>query len=266
MAGADFAACGRCWWCRRGHHWECGERRFFGTGTLFGPALPGAQAQLVRVPHADITLRAVPAGVPLDAAVLLGDTLATGFAAVQRATLRPGDTVVILGGGPVGQLTSLIAQACGAGVVIVVEPVEQRRALAGAEGAFTAEPDRAREVVDRATDDRGADAVIDAVGGARGLDAALGLVRRAGTVVSVGVQTDAAWPMPVARAFTDELNLRFAVGDVMRDGDQLIALLRSGAVDPAALAPEIVPLDQVPDAYRRMADRRTLKALITIED
>jgi threonine dehydrogenase-like Zn-dependent dehydrogenase len=66
----------------------------------------------------------------------------------------------------------------------------------------------------------------------------------------------------VARAFTDELALRFAVGDLMRDGDALAGLVRSGAVDPTVVASETVALADVPDAYRRMADRRTLKSLI----
>jgi alcohol dehydrogenase len=185
VVGADFTACGQCWWCRRGDHWECGRRQFFGTGAAFGPPLAGAQAELVRVPFADTVLRGVPPDVPLDAAVFLGDTLATGYAAVQRADLRPGDTLVVLGGGPVGQLAALAAQASGAGVVVLVEPVAQRRELAA--GAIGADPDGARAVVDRVTDGRGADAVIDAVGGVRGLEAAFDLVRRRGAVVSVGV-------------------------------------------------------------------------------
>lgn len=262
--GADYAACGRCWWCRRGDHWECERRRFFGTGTAFGPELPGAQAELVRVPFADTTLRAVPEGVPSEAAVFLGDTLATGYAAIDRARITPGDTVAILGGGPVGQLTSLAAQAVGAGVVVLVEPVAARRAVAAQQGAVTAEPETARSALDRITDGRGADVVVDAVGGGQALDTACALTRRRGTVISVGVHRDLGWSLPVARAFGDELTLRFVVGDAMRDGDALIALVRSGAIDPSVVATDTVGLDQAPDAYRRMADRRTLKALIAV--
>lgn len=262
VAGADFTACGRCWWCRRGDHWECGERRFFGTGTAFGPALAGAQAELVRVPFADTVLRAVPPDVGLDTAVFLGDTLATGYAAVRRAAVEPGDAVAVLGGGPVGQLTALAAQACGAGVVVLVEPVAGRRRLAA--GAVAVAPEDARGVVDRVTDGRGADAVVDAVGGVRGLEAAFDLVRRRGTVVSVGLPGGPEWPLPVERAFAGELTLRFAVGDAMRDGDALLALVRAGVLDPAPLVSETVGLDDVPDAYRRMAERRTLKSLIAL--
>ncbi|WP_240757776.1 alcohol dehydrogenase catalytic domain-containing protein [Nakamurella flava] len=262
VAGADFSACGTCWWCRRGHHWECPERRFFGTGTTFGPALAGAQAELVRVPFADATLQAVPSGVSADRAVFLGDTLATGYAAVRRTGAQPGDTVAVLGGGPVGQLCSLVAQACGAGVVLLVEPVEARRALAAQEGAVAVEPDRARAVLDGLTDGRGADAVVDAVGGRVGLDMAFGLVRRAGTVVSVGVPASTEWAMPVERAFVDELTVGFAVGNYLRDGAPVGALVRSGLVDPLALGPLTVGLDEAPEAYRAMIDRRTLKTLI----
>ena len=177
VAGADYTACGRCWWCRRGDHWHCAERQFFGTGSAFGPALDGAQAERVRVPHADVVLRPVPPGVSLDAAVFLGDTLATGYAAVRRAGYLPGDTVAVVGGGPVGQLISLVAQACGAGAVVVVEPVEARRQLAKVNGALEADPAQARPLVDEITDGRGADAVIDAVGGPRGLETAFGLSR-----------------------------------------------------------------------------------------
>ncbi|GAA1386589.1 alcohol dehydrogenase family protein [Pseudonocardia kongjuensis] len=263
VVGADFTACGSCWWCRRGDHWECPQRRFFGTGTAFGPPLPGAQAELVRVPFADTVLRAVPDGISPDAAVFLGDTLATGYAAVRRADPLPGDTVAVLGGGPVGQLAALAAQACGAGTVLLVEPVAARRDLAGREGSVAVDPADAPRTARLLTDGRGADVVIDAVGGPHGLDAAFELVRRRGTVVSVGVHTG-DWSLPAGRAFADELSLRFAIGDLMRDGDQLLALVRSGAVDPAVVAEETVPLDGAPDAYRRMAQRRTLKSLIAL--
>ena len=263
VLGADFTACGTCWWCRRGDHWECAERQFFGTGSVFGPPLPGGQAELVRVPFADTVLRPVPADVSLDAAVFLGDTLATAHVAVQRAGLRPGDTVAVIGGGPVGQLTSLAAQACGAGVVILVEPVESRRHLATIEGALAAAPDDARALVEQNTDGRGADAVIDAIGGQTGLTMAFDLVRRRGTIVSAGVHTE-AWSLPAGRAFADELCLRFAIGDPMRHGDEIAGLVRSGAIDPTVVASETIGLDDAPGAYRRMAERRALKSLIRL--
>jgi alcohol dehydrogenase len=263
VAGADYTACGRCWWCRRGDHWQCSDRRFFGTGSVFGPPLAGAQAELVRVPHADTVLVGLPAGVDLDAAVLLGDTVATGYAALRRAVTEPGETVAILGGGPVGQVTSLVAQATGAGVVVVVEPVADRREVAAREGALVAGPDEARKVVDSVTEGRGADVVIDAVGGARGLTLALDLVRRRGRITSVGVPAESV-ELPATRAFTEELGLSFAIGDVMRDSAPLLALLRAGTLDPSAILTDEVTLDDAAEAYRRMSARLTLKSLIRL--
>ena len=263
VVGADYTACGHCRWCRHGDHWHCAERRFFGTGTSFGPPLSGAQAELVRVPHADTVLRGLPEEVSDDAAVFLGDTLVTGYAAVVRAGLRPGDTVAVVGGGPVGQLTSLAAQACGAGVVVLIEPVDVRRHLAAAEGALVAAPEQAFDLITGVTEGRGADIVVDAVGGTRGLDTAMTLVRRRGSVVSVGVHTE-DWALPAADAFAREICVQFVIGNLMRDADELVALVRAGTIDPTVVAGECVALDGAPEAYRRMSERRTLKSLISV--
>ncbi|WP_040831214.1 alcohol dehydrogenase catalytic domain-containing protein [Nocardia jiangxiensis] len=264
VSGADFTACGTCWWCRSAQHWQCTARKFFGTGTTFGPALAGAQAELVRVPFADTVLAPIPDDLTYDAALFFGDVLATGFAAFQRAATRPGDTVVVIGGGPVGQLASLCAQACGAGPVVLVEPVQQRRDIAEAHGAVTATPDTARSVVHALSDGHGADAVLEAVGGPVGLDTAFGLVRAGGTIVSVGVHAQPSYPLPVARAFTNELTVRFAVGDAMRDRDRLTGLVRSGAIDPTVIIDRRAPLEDAPAAYADMRERRSLKAVLDI--
>lgn len=264
IAGSDFVACGRCWWCRRGDHWECPDRAFFGTGTAFGPALAGAQAELLRVPHGDLVLQLLPDAVSDDVGVFLGDVLATGYAAISRADILPGDTVAVIGGGPVGQLTSLMAQARGAGPVVVVEPVESRRASASSLGALSVAPDDARALIDSLTNGRGADAVIDAVGGPIGLDSSFGLVRRRGTVVSIGVHHQEGWPLPVQRAFADELTLRFAIGDSMRDRDQFTALVTTGLLDPMPVVTRVVPFDDAVEAYADLLAQRALKIILAM--
>lgn len=264
VSGADFTACGQCWWCRGGHQWECADRQFFGTGEAFGPPLAGAQAELVRVPFADSVLAPVSSGVGWDAALFTGDILATGYAAVQQSRISPGDTVAVIGGGPVGQFASLCAQACSAGPVVLIEPVEARRVFAHEHGAVTATPESARSVLDALTDGRGADAVIEAVGGPRGLDTGLSLVRRCGTLVSVGVHPQPTYPLPVARAFTDELTISFAIGNAMRDRDRIDGLVRSGAIDPTVVIDYRTDLAGAPDAYAAMAERRVMKAVIDI--
>lgn len=264
VSGADFTACGHCWWCRSGNHWECADRQFFGTGAAFGPALAGTQAEMVRVPHADIVLAPIATGQSYDMALFNGDILATAYSSVQRAHFTPGATVVVVGGGPVGQLTSLVAQSCSAGPVVVVEPVDQRREFARAHGALVADPDTARAVVDSITDGRGADAVIDAVGGPRGLETAFALVRRRGTIVSVGVHQNPTWALPVARAFADELTLSFAIGDGIRDHDPVSALVAARVIDPTVLIDNRVSLLDAAAGYTAMAERRTLKTVIDV--
>ncbi|WP_088286413.1 alcohol dehydrogenase catalytic domain-containing protein [Kineosporia sp. A_224] len=262
VVAADFTACGLCWWCRRGDHWECHERRFMGTGTAFGPALAGCHAELVRVPHADVVLAPVPDEVPDDAAVFVGDALATAYAATRRARFLPGDVVAVLGGGPVGQLCAQVAQALGAGVVVLVEPLAARRNLAEACGVPAVEPAAAADAVRRLTDGRGADAVLDAVGGPALLDAALELLRPRGTLCSVGVPGDRSWSPSLARLFADEITLSFAVGDAMRDADALFGLLRGGQVDPLPLVTATVPLGDLPAAFGVAASRSGVKTLV----
>ncbi len=259
---SDFTACGDCWWCRRGHHWHCPRRQFFGTGTAFGPALPGGQAEYVRVPFADVTLAGLPDGIAPDAGLLIGDNLATGWVAMQRAGVRPGDTVAIVGGGPVGQLASLCAQVHGAGAVVVSDPVAGRRQLAATQGAITAEPDSLRGVIDGLTAGRGADAVIEAVGGARGLEAALGAVRGGGAVVSVSAHLEQQWAFPLARSFAAEVTIGFAVGDSIRVRDQLAGLVSTAVLDPTVVISGRRPMNDAAAGYREMSTLQGYKVVL----
>ena len=262
VLGSDFTACGACWWCRRGDHWECADRQFFGTGDTFGKALAGAQAEIVRVPKASTVLCPLPPGCPQERAIFVGDALATGFAAAERGEVAPGDTVVVLGGGAVGQMASLACQAIGAAVVVVVDLVADRRALAASQGALAATPDEVEPLVRRITAGRGADVAVDAVGGARVLDSALTLVRPRGTVVSVGAHFDASFALPVRRAFAEELTVRFAIGDAIRLRDRLLPLVATGVIDPSVVVSERVGIADVPAAYERFARHEATKILI----
>jgi alcohol dehydrogenase len=263
VMSSDFTACGACRWCDTGDHWHCGERAFFGTGTAFGPALSGAQAEYVRVPHADSTLGLMPPNCSLEAALLMGDNLATGWVAVERAATEAGDCVVVIGGGAVGQLTALSAQAAAAGVVVVVEPNAQRRAFAQAHGSLAAHPDEAEALVKRVTDQVGADVVIEAVGGNGPLDLAMKLARPRARVVSVGAHAAETWAFPVARAFREELTLSFAIGDAIRLRRRLLRLVAGGAFDPTVVIDARGSLEDAPALYRQLVEQRCLKAVVS---
>ncbi|MBN9176562.1 MAG: alcohol dehydrogenase catalytic domain-containing protein [Microbacterium sp.] len=264
VVACDYTACGLCWWCREGAHWHCPERRFFGTGEAFGQTLPGGQAEYVRVPFADTVLAEIPDGVSDRDAVFLGDLVPTGWAALERAGLRHGETVVITGGGPVGQVASLVAQATGAGPVIISEPDAGRRDVAAALGATAVSPGEAVGVVHEITSGRGADVVIDGVGGAHGLDAALSLVRSRGRICSVGVPHTDRWDAPVREAFVREVTLSFAVGDAIRDRDRFTPLVTAGLLTPSAVISGSAPLAGARDLYARAAAMTELKAVIEL--
>jgi alcohol dehydrogenase len=262
VVAGDFTSCGRCWWCRGGRHWHCADRQFFGTGTTFGPELPGGQSELVRVPFADTCLRQLPKEVLPVEALVLGDTLATGYAAARSLQGTPGDVVAVLGGGPVGQLAALSAQLIGAAHVVLVEPVSERRSLAATLGCVAAAPDVARSVVDELTDGRGADGVIDAVGAPVGLDAATALLRRAGTLISVGVPSSASYELSADVCFDREITIGFAIGNFLRDADSLIGLLSSGLIPTEDLLDTGYSLEGAAEAYAAMQERRTTKAVM----
>lgn len=263
VMASDFTACGACTWCDRRAHWHCAQRSFFGTGSSFGPALAGAQAELVRVPHADTTLGLLPAGCSLEAALLLGDNLATGWEAMERARLQAGECVVVIGGGAVGQLAALSAQACGAGVVIVIEINPKRRAFAHQQGSIAAHPDDAAALLKRLAGAAGADVVVDAVGGHAPLDLALQLAGPLGRVVSVGTHAAAQWSFPVARAFRDELSVSFAIGDSIRLRRRLLRVIAGGGLDPSVVIDARGSLDDATTLYKQLIAQGCLKAVIT---
>jgi threonine dehydrogenase-like Zn-dependent dehydrogenase len=263
VMSSDFTACGHCNWCDRGDHWHCADRAFFGTGTAFGPPLGGAQAEYVRVPHADSTLGVMPTTCSAEAALLIGDNLATGWVAVERAATESGDCVVVIGGGAVGQLTALSAQVAAAGIVVVVEPNEQRRTFAQAHGSLTVHPDQAEPLVRRVTDGVGADVVLEAVGGNGPMDLAMKLARPRARVVSVGAHVAETWGFPVARSFRDELTVSFAIGDGIRLRRRLLRLVMGGGLDPTVVIDARGSLADAPGFYRQLIAQTLMKAVFT---
>jgi threonine dehydrogenase-like Zn-dependent dehydrogenase len=174
----------------------------------------------------------------------------------------PGEIVAVIGGGAVGQLASLSAQAAGAGAVIIIEPSETRRSFARTNGSLAASPEEARALVARLTDGEGADVVVEAVGGTSGLTAAFDLVRKRGRIISVGAHAAESWPFPLARSFSNELTLGFAIGDSIRLRPRLLSLITTGALDPTVVVDCRIGFAAAPQAYADLRARRIMKAVI----
>ena len=263
VLGCFQTACGSCFFCMRSEYHKCDESRVFGHGATLG-SLQGAQAEQVLVPRANLTLRRVPDDMSDDAALFAGDVMGTGYHSVVSAGLRPGDTAVVLGLGPVGLCAVQAARACGAARVIGVDTVADRLAVArsfGAEAVHLTEEDP-RAAVKEASEGRGADVVVDAVGHPEALDMACRMARKAGTVSVVGVYAERC-EVHMGVVWIKALRLVTGHANVIAHVDPVLAMMESGRLDPTPLVSRHMKLEDAPQAYEAYANREALKIVMS---
>ena len=175
--------CYHCEFCLRGLHNVCANIQF-----LSNPHLPGFFRELVNLPVANFC--PIPAGMSLDEATL-AEPLAVALHSLHLASIRPGETVAVIGAGPIGLLTIAALRAVNAGQIWAVEPLAHRRELALGIGAHvTLEPEEAAGEIARATGHRGVDCAIDCAAGEHTTGQAVHLTRSAGRVVLTGIHTN----------------------------------------------------------------------------
>ena len=295
-------SCGHCWMCSRGLFAQCETTQntqqgkgasLFGYTSLYG-AVPGGQAERVRVPHADFGPVKLPEGGSDERFLYLSDILPTAWQGVEYADVPEGGSLVVLGLGPVGQLAVRSAKHRGIEHVLGVDLVPERLDAAAEAGAMTIDVravDDVAEAVRNLTEGRGADAVLEAVGmeahgnpiaervikgasrlpkplarkmietaGIDRLDAlltAFEAVRRGGTVSISGVYGGMADPLPMMTLFDKGLTLRMGQCHVKRWTDELlkIASQPDDVLGLETLATHRVPLDQAPEMYRTFRDK-----------
>lgn len=289
-------ACGSCFMCDRGLQTQCETTQvreqgmgapLFGYTKLYG-AVPGAQAEYLRVPQAHYGPVRVPEGPPDDRFLYLSDVLPTAWQAVAYADVPKGGTLAVLGLGPIGDMACRIALHRGAGRVIGVDLVPERLERARARGVEVLnveEVDDLGEAVRDRTDGRGADSVVDAVGmeahgspAGKALQALGGMlpqgrlaekaltragvdrlaafrqavdaVRRGGTVSLSGVYGGAADPLPMLTMFDKQVQLRMGQANVRRWVPDILPLLTDEDVlGVDDFATHHMPLAQAPQAY-----------------
>jgi 2-desacetyl-2-hydroxyethyl bacteriochlorophyllide A dehydrogenase len=263
VLGCFQTACGSCFFCMRGEYHKCDESRVFGHGATLG-SLQGAQAEQVLVPRANLTLRRVPEGMSDDSALFAGDVMGTGHHSVVAAGLKPGDTAVVLGLGPVGLCAVQAARACGAARVIGIDTVPERLAVARASGADAVHltEEDPRGAVKAATDGRGADVVVDAVGHPDALDMACRMARKAGTVSVVGVYAERC-EVHMGVVWIKALKMVTGHANVIAHVDSVLAMMASGLLDPTPLVSRHMKLEEAPDAYEAYANREALKIVMS---
>jgi threonine dehydrogenase-like Zn-dependent dehydrogenase len=291
-------SCGHCWMCDQQLYTQCETTQvrqentgaaLFGYSKLYG-AVPGGQAEYLRVPQAQFTHIKVPEGPPDERFVYLSDVLPTAWQAFAYADVPKNGSLAVLGLGPIGEMTCRIALQHGIEQVIGIDLVPERLARAGERGVQTLDlrehEDDLGDVVRDLTNGRGPDSVVDAVGleahgsptasalqkitgllpsmlaepllkqaGTDRLNAlytAIDLVRRGGTISLSGVYGGAADPIPMLQLFDKQVQLRMGQANVKRWVDEIMPLLSDD--DPLGVesfASHILPLDEAPDAYAK---------------
>jgi threonine dehydrogenase-like Zn-dependent dehydrogenase len=273
--------CGSCWFCARGLYSNCHNVNPNATavGGIYGYShttggYDGGQSEFVRVPFADVGPVTIPDWMHDEDAVLLTDAAATGYFGAQLGEIDEGDTVVVLGAGPVGLVAAQSAWLMGAGRVIVVDHLQERlekaRTMAFAETLDYDEYDDVVVELKKQTDYLGADVVIEAVGAeadgnlaqqitgpklklqggsATALNWAIDGVRKGGNVSVVG----AYGPIPNAVKFGDALNkgltLRMNQTPVKRQWPRMFEHVRNGFLTPRQMVTHRFTLEEIPEAY-----------------
>jgi 2-desacetyl-2-hydroxyethyl bacteriochlorophyllide A dehydrogenase len=257
-------SCGSCYNCRRQRPGQCLGTRIFGLGIVFG-SLSGGQAEYVVVPNADLVMRKLTdegAGTDEDK-LFVGDIMATGYEAVRKV-MRPGDTVAIVGAGPVGLCAAMAANVLGAGQVAVVDKVPARLTEAeaiGAIGVNAAETDPAEAVQDL-TEWRGADVVIDAVGHPSALLSACSLVASGGALSIPGVYTEDAIELPFGELYLKGVTIHQGVANIINYMDETLALIAAGKLDPSRFISHRMPMSEAAEAYRMFEAREATKIVL----
>jgi len=262
VLGCFHVACATCGPCLRGDYHRCEQGRTFGHGSHLGD-LQGAQAEQLLVPRANLTLRRVPEGMSDEVALFAGDVMGTGYHAVAHAGMRSGDTVAVLGLGPVGLCAVQAALAGGATAVFAVDSVERRLAMAGELGAVPVHlGEQEPKKVVRAATGGGVDVVVDAVGDPGPLAMAVSLARDAGTVSGIGAYAGKG-EVPLGLAWLKGLTLRLGLANVIAHVDRVLALIEAGKLDPSPLVTHHMKLDEAPEAYEIYDNREALKIVLT---
>jgi len=257
--------CGDCWYCRRGQTSLCDDFRNLGAGP-FGGSLGGAQAELVRIPVADVNLLRVPDGLEDERALFVGDILTTGYYAAAISGIAPEDTVAVVGAGPVGFFAAQAARVHGAARVLALDLQGDRLALAERMGAIPVNvaERNAQMAVSSLTEGRGADIVIEAVGTESSFETAVEVVRRGGTVTVAGMYVSETVPVQLGVYWTRALDLRFAgICPIHAWWDRALEAVADGRIDPIPLISHRAPLEDAPHMYELFEARLATKVVLT---
>lgn len=257
--------CGECFYCKRGWVNNCVQ-----GGWELGCRMDGCQAEFVRVPFAEQTCSVIPDGVADEDALFLGDIVATGQWGAEIAELERGCIVAVIGAGPVGLATMMCAKLAEPGCIIAIDIDAKRLALAKERGladetidASTMSLDAVEAAVREMTEGRGADAVVEAAGGADTFEMAW-RIARPNAVVVISAMYEGPQTLPLHEMYGK--NLVFKTGGVdAANLDETMKLVEDGRIDTSCLISKRYALNDILEAYRAFEAREDdcLKMVIT---
>jgi alcohol dehydrogenase len=254
-----ITSCGLCPSCRAGSYGQCTG----GGGWVLGHRIDGVQAELVRVPFADASTHLLPDSVRDEDALLLADILPTAYeVGVLRSQVQPGDTVVVVGAGPIGLAAVMTAQLFSPSHVVVVDPTPARLDAAKRLGATVtvADADGARAAVMELTSGRGADSAIEAVGIPETFELCTQLIRPGGRVANVGVHGKAA-TLHLEELWIRNVTITTGLVDTTTT-PRLLALLAGGQLSGGGIVTHRFGIPEMMEAYdvfSAAADTQALK-------
>ena len=245
--------CGECWFCRRGYINNCVR-----GGWKLGCEIDGCQAEYVRVPYGDMGLTRLPDEVGYEQALFVGDILSSGYFGAELAEIRAGDTVAVIGAGPVGLCAAECARLMGAGTVIMVDVNQERLELAKAQGladlCLNPERDQVKDAVAAVTEGRGTDGVIEAAGGGDTFRLAWEIARP-NAVVAVVAMYEESQVLPLPDMYGK--NLIFKTGGVdARHCKKLVELIAAGRLNTDFLITHRGSLKEILEGYRIFEEHR----------
>ena len=242
-----ITSCGRCSYCRENRYGLCTG----GGGWILGHTIDGVQAELARIPFADTSVHRVPAELSDEQVLFLADILPTSYeVGVLAGKLQPGETVAVVGVGPIGLAAILTADLYTPGQIIAIDQDPSRLARAlehGATEAVDSSTSDPRERVAVLTDGRGVDLAIEAVGIPETFELCTDIVRAGGHVANVGVHGKPA-TLHLEKLWIRDVTITTGLVDTFST-PRLMALIDAGRLDPSVFATHRFPLDEAMDAY-----------------
>jgi len=258
------ASCGKCRYCRSGSFGQCIDPE---GGWMLGGKADGVQAEYARIAYADNSLIKIPEALSDEQVIYLSDIMVTGFeVGILRANVQPGETVVVVGAGPIGLSTMAVGRLYSPAKIIAVEVSETRREMAKAFADVVVSPENARAAVDEATAGLGADVAIEAVGRARTFEHCCELIRVGGRVANIGLHSHPA-TLHLETLWIKEVTITTGIPN-HRTAHILLNAILSGKLDPTMLTTHrfsIRDMIKAYDVFAHAEDNKALKILLSAE-